>query len=143
MSDVTPDATLALRSKERLKKKCCKTIFQMEILRTECLCVLGGGTDALMCSSHPNPLRVYVSVRCCSSISISLDSSRCTSPMSSSSLTPPVSPNQRWEPTCPSPSPREGQSPVQNGHTEEVFGHARAFTRTRKTVSVSRDLILP
>ncbi|XP_051282199.1 ladinin-1 isoform X2 [Dicentrarchus labrax] len=67
-----------------------------------------------------NPTRKFVS-----SVSISLDKSpsvsECTSPMSPRSPTAPLSPREHWSSPCQSPSPRGAQSPVQNGHTQEMM----------------------
>lgn len=62
-----------------------------------------------------------LNVWCCSSMSISIDkgssgSGRST-PTSPRSLTSPLSPEESWQSSCQSPSPR-AQSPVQNGHTQ-------------------------
>ncbi|KAM9350392.1 ladinin-1 [Symphorus nematophorus] len=67
-----------------------------------------------------NPARKFVS-----SVSISLDkspsASGCTSPMSPSSPSAPLSSREHWPSPCQSPSPRGAQSPVQNGHTQEMM----------------------
>ncbi|XP_038578418.1 ladinin-1 isoform X3 [Micropterus salmoides] len=67
-----------------------------------------------------NPARKFVS-----SVSISLDNSPsasvCTSPMSPRSPTAPTTPRDHWPSPCQSPSPRGAQSPVQNGHTQEMM----------------------
>ncbi|XP_019123051.2 ladinin-1 isoform X2 [Larimichthys crocea] len=64
-----------------------------------------------------NPARKFVS-----SVSISLEkspsTSGCTTPMSPHS---PMSPREHWPSPCQSPSPRVSQSPVQNGHTQEMM----------------------
>ncbi|XP_022597147.1 ladinin-1 isoform X3 [Seriola dumerili] len=67
-----------------------------------------------------NPARKFVS-----SVSISLDKSPSfsgrTTPMSPCSPTTPLSPREHWPSPCQSPSPRGAQSPVQNGHTQEMM----------------------
>ncbi|XP_018523680.1 ladinin-1 isoform X3 [Lates calcarifer] len=67
-----------------------------------------------------NPARTFVS-----SVSISLDKSPTvsgrTTPMSPRSPTAPLSPREYWPSPCQSPSPRGAQSPVQNGHTQEMM----------------------
>ncbi|XP_034551960.1 ladinin-1 isoform X1 [Notolabrus celidotus] len=66
-----------------------------------------------------NPARKFVS-----SVSISLDRSPsvsgCTSPISPRSPKAPLSPGEHWPSPCQSPSSRDAQSPVQNGHTHET-----------------------
>uniref|UniRef100_A0A3B4WMQ6 Ladinin n=1 Tax=Seriola lalandi dorsalis TaxID=1841481 RepID=A0A3B4WMQ6_SERLL len=60
-----------------------------------------------------------------SSVSISLDKSPSfsgrTTPMSPCSPTTPLSPREHWPSPCQSPSPRGAQSPVHNGHTQEMM----------------------
>ncbi|XP_056240227.1 ladinin-1 isoform X2 [Seriola aureovittata] len=67
-----------------------------------------------------NPARKFVS-----SVSISLDKSPSfsgrTTPMSPCSPTTPLSPREHWPSPCQSPSPRGAQSPVHNGHTQEMM----------------------
>ncbi|XP_065817085.1 ladinin-1 isoform X2 [Labrus bergylta] len=67
-----------------------------------------------------NPTRKFVS-----SVSISLDkspsASGCTSPMSPRSPTPSSSSREHWPSPCQSPSPPGDQSPVHNGHTQEMM----------------------
>ncbi|XP_034551961.1 ladinin-1 isoform X2 [Notolabrus celidotus] len=67
-----------------------------------------------------NPARKFVS-----SVSISLDRSPsvsgCTSPISPRSPKAPLSPGEHWPSPCQSPSSRDAQSPVQNGHTHEMM----------------------
>lgn len=82
-----------------------------------------------------------------SSISISLDKSpsvsECTSPRSPRTSTSSTSSQERWPSPCQSPTPRGVQSPVQNGHTQEigVYGSPSSitFTQTSKPAFVRQS----
>lgn len=83
-------------------------------------------------------LMLIICLWLCSSVSISLDRSPsvsgCTSPMSPRSPMSPSLPGGHWQSPCQSPSPRGAQSPVQNGHLQEVFQHTHWGYKTQTCV---------